>query len=135
MFTYRRELERKGWHRPWLLRLFLVVVGLFVGLLGFVGWSLEKDMGGWEGSDLGHHMVEEDYRAGRVLVRGENNEILFEGTSPEEANAWIESQRNFDFTVPILLLVGAGLLLIAGVGPSLRRPEPKHASPRVGVRA
>lgn len=90
-------------------------------------------MGGWKGSDLGHHMVEEDDQAGRVLVRGENNEILFEGTSMAEANEWIESQRNFDVAVPILLLVGAGLLLIVGVGPSLRRPEPNHAPPPVGV--
>ena len=135
MFTYRREQERKGWHRPWPLRLLFVVVALFVGLLGLVGWSLEKDMGGWDDSGLGHHMVEEDQLANRVLVRGENNEILFEGTNMVEANEWIESQRNFDFTTPILLLVGAALLLIAGIGPSLRRAEPSPVPPRIEVHA
>ena len=133
MFTYRKELERRGWHRPWPVRLVLVVAGLFIGLIGLVGWSLEKDKGGWEGSGLGHHMVEEDQTANRVLIRGENNEILFEGSSLEEANAWIDSQRNFDFTVPILLLTASGLLVIAGIGPSLRKPEPNNSSPRLAV--
>lgn len=118
-FTYRRGLERRRWHRPWLVRVALVALAVFVGLFGFVGWSLEQEKGRWEGGVLsGHFVVEDDGR--NAVVRGERGEVLFEGRI-EQVDRWIESQRHRDFTVPTLLLVGSGVLLAMGLGPSPRK--------------
>ena len=128
MVTYRKELERKGWHRPWPIRVLLVVVGVGLLLGGWVAWDLEQEKGGWEGSGLGHHMIEET--PDRVIVRGEDGAIVFEGSSIQEVEAWIEGQRSRNFTVPILLLAGGAVLLVLGVAPSPRRPEHPNAEPR-----
>jgi hypothetical protein len=133
MVTYRRELERKGWHRNGLVRLVLVVAALFVGLLGYVTWTFEQDKGGWEDSGLGHHMVEAGEVGDPVRVWNENGEIVFEGTSIEEAEAWIESRRSRNFTVPSLLLVGSAVLFLLGVGPSPRKQEPAEPPLAAGV--
>ena len=136
MVTYRKELARKGWHRPVPVRVFAVVAGALLVLLGLVMWTFEQEMGGWEGSGLGHHSVEEDAVTGRALIRGETGEVLFESASIQEANEWVESQRNRNFTVPILVMVAAGLLVVVGVAPSPRKPAmDEPASPRPMVNA
>ena len=104
MVTYRKELERKGWHRPPAIRVLLAVAGVLVVLLGWVMWTFEQEKGGWEGSGLGHFTEEQAGPSDPVIVRGETGEILFEGSTIEEVDAWIESQRNRDFTVPILVI-------------------------------
>lgn len=134
MVTYRRELERKGWHRPFPVRILLLIVGLGLLLAGWVAWDLEQEKGGWEGSGLGHFVVEDDELGDGVLVRGENDEILFEGDSYEDVDEWIESQRNRNFTVPILLLASGALFLVAGIGPSPKRQVLVEAKPHEEVR-
>lgn len=132
MFTYRKELERKGWHRPLPVRVVLVVLALFVGLYGWFEWTMEQDKGGWGDLDIG--MVEEGEFGDRAFVWNEaGDEVIFEGTSIEEVDAWIESQRDRDFTMPMLLLAGSAVLLVVGAAPSPRRPEPRNAPPPVDV--
>ena len=58
MVTYRKELERKGWHRPFLLRIGLIGLGLFIGLLGLFAWSLEQEKGGWIWKGMNQTMVD-----------------------------------------------------------------------------
>lgn len=141
MVTYRRQFERRGWHRPPLLRFVLVVLGVLLGLVGWVAWALEQEKGGWEGTALeGHFTVEEgieDVEEGiyRALVRGEEGEVLFEGSSAEEVDEWIESQRNRDFTVPILMLSASAVLLLGGLGPSPRMPDVGADRPTTEVHA
>lgn len=119
MWTYRRESERKGWwHRPWPVRVLSVLVGVCLVLFGMVLWGLEQEEGGWEGSGLGHHVVGYDELTDEVVVWNEDGEIVFRGTDMGEADAWIESQRSRDFTVPILVMAGGGLLIALGVAPS-----------------
>jgi hypothetical protein len=138
MGTYRKDLERNGWHRPWPLRIVSVVVSVTLLLTGWVAWALEQDKGGWEGTDLGHFTVEEGYdefgSPTHALVRGEGGEVLFESTSVDEVDAWIESQRNRDFTVPILLLAGGIVLLLVGLAPSPRTRDLGEARPREATR-
>ena len=103
-------------------------------LAGWVAWDLEQEKGGWDESGLGHHMVEEDGLTGRARVWNEDGKIVFEGTSIEEVDAWIESQRNRSFVVPVLLFALGAALLALGGGPSPRRPELGNAGPREEVR-
>lgn len=127
MFTYRRHLERRGWHRPWPLRVVLVVLGVVVTLSGWFMWTLEQEKGGWEGSGLGHFVVGDDEQTGRVVVWGEEGEILYEARRSEDVDAWIESQRHRDFTIPAFVIAGGVLLTVVGVAPSLRvKVEPSE---------
>ena len=119
MVTYRRHLERRGWHRPWPLRLILIVLGGFVVVFGLLLWSFEQDKGGWEGTELGHFMVEDS--PGRAVVYGEGGEVLFEGTDIAEVEAWIENQRHRDFTVPFLVITAGAMVVAVGVAPSPKR--------------
>ncbi len=118
MFTYERELERRRRHRPWLLRVVLVVLGLLVTLFGWLMWSLEQEKGGWEDSGLGHFVVGHDVQTGRAVVWGEDGEILYEADTAEDVDAWIESRRSRDFTIPLLVVAGGVLLVVFGVAPS-----------------
>ena len=120
MFTYRKVLERRGWHRSWALRVVLVLLGAFVIMSGWFMWTLEQEKGGWEETDLGHFVVGEDEQTGRAVVWGEGGQILYEARRIEDVDAWIESQRSRDFTVPALVIAGGGLLVVLGVAPSLR---------------
>lgn len=134
MFTYERELERRGWHRAWPLRVVLVVLGSFVVLSGSLMWSLEQEKGGWEGSGLGHFVVGEDEQTGRAVVWGEEGEILFEARRIQDVDAWIESRRNRDFTIPALVIAGGGLLVVLGIAPSLRAKGEPAERRRADVR-
>ena len=119
MVTYRKELERKGWHRPWPVRVMLVVVGVVLVLAGLVAWGLEQEYGG--DPDRPEYVIA--HEAGRpVQVLGEFG-VVFEGTQ-EEVDAWLEEQRGSrDFTVPILLIVGGAVVGVIGIAPSPQEPE------------
>lgn len=141
MVTYRREYERRGWHRPLPVRVVLFSLGVLAGLIGWVAWTMEQEKGGWEGTVLADPFtVEEgieDVEEGtyRALVRSEEGEILFEATSIEEVDAWIESQRSRNFTIPVLLLIGSAVLLVVGLGPSPRKPGVNTDMARTEVHA
>lgn len=117
MITYRKDLARKHWHRPWPVRIGLVVVGLVLLLAGSLGWSLETEYGG--DPDRPEYTIAQDEVAGTVMVIGEGGDVLYESSDLEDAVAFSESTRGSrNYTVPSLVYAGAALLLIAGVSPS-----------------
>ena len=121
VFTYERELEPRRWHRPLLLRVVLLLLGLLVTLSGWLMWTLEQEKGGWEESGLGHFVVGHDVQTGRAVVWGEDGEILYEADTAEDVDAWIESRRSRDFTIPVLVVAFGVVLVVLGVAPSPRR--------------
>lgn len=110
---------RRG--RLWV-RIALTLVGTTFLLVGGFLWAVEQEYGGWEATDLGHHVIAHDEVTGGAQVLGEDGEVLFEATSLEEAEAWVEAQRDRDFGVSILMLAGGAGLVIAGLVPWGRRP-------------
>ena len=126
MFTYRKDLAREHWHRPWPIRVFLVLLALILILAGFVGWALETEYGG--DSERPEYVIGQEPDGAFVL--GENGEVVYEATDIADAEAWVGSQRGSrNFTVPILLYVGGALSLILGVSPSPLRREAEPATP------
>lgn len=130
-FTYRSDLEQRGWHRPWPLRVVLGLVGVPLILAGLVGWALEQEYGGDE--DRKEYVTSQE-ASGPVQVHGESG-VVFEGTQ-EEVDAWLEEQRGSrNFTAPFLLITGGAVLILAGVAPSPKKrttdaTQPPAASAR-----
>ena len=117
MFTYRKDLAKKHWHRPWPLRVLLLLLGLFICLIGAVGWSIENVYGG--DVDRQEYVIGHDAELGRAFVYGEGGEVVYEATNIADAEAYVESQRGGrNYTVPILFWVTGILLLLLAVGPS-----------------
>ena len=116
MFTHEQDVEPRGWHRPRSVRIALVVGGLVALLVGGFMWTLEQEYGGWEGTGLGHHVIAFD-ESGRTTVSTEDGST-HEFASVEEAEAWIEDQRDRDFTASIVVVVVGGLSLVVGLAPS-----------------
>jgi len=82
--------------------------------VGIEAWALETEHGG--DPDSQQYYVSQE--AGKpVQVHGEEG-VVFEGTS-EEVAAWLKAERGSrNYTVPILLLIGGALSILAGVTPS-----------------
>jgi hypothetical protein len=115
-------------------RLGFAFVGVAALLFGLLLWSLEQEYGGWEGSGLGDHMVVgQDETTGMAVVIGDGGEVLFEGSSYEEADAWIDAQRSRDFTVPIVVMSAGAVSVLVAFIPWGRR-EPVEAMPVEGER-
>jgi hypothetical protein len=125
MVTYRKDLARKGWHRSGLVRVLLGLLGVALVFVGTEVWALETEYGG--APDRQDYYVSQE--AGRpVKVYDESGVVVFEGT-PEEVAAWLRIERGArNYTVPILLLVGGALSIVAGVTPS--PPSSNPAPPR-----
>lgn len=122
VFTYRKSLERRGWHRPWSVRVLSVIVGLLLLVAGGVGWALETEYGG--DPDRQEYVIGWDDQLGGAVVLGENNEIVYDATEIADAEAWVQAQRGSrNYAVPVLLFAGSAILLIVGVAPSPRREE------------
>ncbi|MEN8240088.1 MAG: hypothetical protein ABFR53_12915 [Actinomycetota bacterium] len=127
MVTYRKDLAREHWHRPWPVRILLVILGPVMILAGLVGWSLEETYGG--DTNVQEYVIEHDAAAGLARVYGENGEMEFEATSIEDAEAYVDGQRGqHNYAVPILLIVLGALSIIAGIAPSPRRRSPNPAT-------
>ena len=117
MVTYRRDLERKGWHRPWPVRVAAVFLGIPIFLLGMVAWSLEDIYGG---DDDRQEYVTSEEVGGPVRVHDQWG-IVFEGTQ-EEVDAWLAAERGSrNYTVPFVMTALGVLLVLVGVTPSPRR--------------
>jgi hypothetical protein len=76
MVTYRKPLERKGWHRPWPVRVVLVLLGLPLVAWGFAEWALEEEYGG--DPDRPEYVMSHE-AGGPVQVHGKSG-VVFEGT-------------------------------------------------------
>ena len=128
MVTYRKDSARKHWHRPWPIRIALVLLGLVLTFAGLVGWSLEDVYGG--DSNRQEYVIGHDAEIGRAFVYGDGGAVVYESTDIADAEAYVESQRGGrNHTVPILLLTGGALSVIFGISPSPRMREPKPATP------
>ena len=126
MVTYRRDLERKGWHRPWPLRAFLLLLGPALTFLGLVFWSLEETYGGDE--DRKEYIT--FHQAGGPVQVLDGSQVVFEGTQ-EEVDAWLEAERGSrNFTVALVTMAVGALAILAAVAPSpKKRPSDRNAPP------
>lgn len=133
LFT-RRDLTKKGWYRPLLIRIILVVFGLFVLFVGGVLWSLEEEYGGDPGRQ--EYVIAWDDQMGHMVL-GEGGEVVYEATDSADAEAWVEARRGArNFIYSILALAFGGLLIVAGLAPSpARRATRSTARSKVGVGA
>ena len=114
MFTYRKDLSRRGWRRSGSARVVFGLLGLALIFVGVEAWAWEVEYGGDPDSEV-YSVTEGDGEP--VQVYGEDG-LVFEGTS-EEVAAWLRAARGSrNYTVPILLLVSGVLSLLAGVTPS-----------------
>ena len=124
MVTYRKDLSRRGGRRSGLARVVFGLLGLALIFVGVEAWALETEYGG--------DPDREDYSVSEgepVQVYGEDG-LVFEGTS-EEVAAWLRAARGSrNYTVPILLLVGGAISLLAGVTPSPLERDPREGVPR-----
>lgn len=126
MVTYRKDLTRKHWHRPWLVRIALVIVGLVLVLAGSVAWSIEDVYGG--DPDRQEYVVGHDAETGRATVYGEDGAVVHEATDIAGAEAYVSSRRGRrNYTTPILLHAAGALSIIAGISPSPLARELKPA--------
>ena len=126
MVTYRRDKARKHWHRPWLVRVLLVVLGLVFLLAGAVGWSLEDVYGG--DPDRQEYVI--GHEDGRGVVYGQDGAVDFESADIAAAEAYVADQRGSrNYTVPIALFALGGLSIMAGISPSPLRQELRPARP------
>lgn len=103
---------------PGLVRALLVVMGMALGFVGVVAWSLEAEYGAGT-----NHVVETDSASdvGRVYEVDEQTgtqELLFEGTVAE-AEAFAEERRTTgrNFLIPVLLIAGGAGLFAFGIWP------------------
>ena len=127
MVTYRRDLEKKHWHRPWPVRIVFVVMGVVLVLAGLVAWSLEDVYGG--DPNRQEYVIGHEVATGQASVFGENGELVYETVSIADAEAWVEGQRGSrSYTVPVLLIAGGAFAIIAGLSPSPRQKglDPHH---------
>lgn len=132
--TYDRNLEKKGWHRPIPIRIFMVLIGLVLFLAGNVGWDLESIYGG--DPDRQEYVIGWDDELGGAVVLGDNGEIVYEATDIDDAEEWVEGQRGSrDYTVPILLIGGGVVLVLVGVAPSPRKEQTDVGATPIDVNA
>lgn len=126
MVTYRKDRARKHWHRPWLVRILLVIMGLVLLLAGAIGWGLEEVYGG--DSDRQEYVI--GYEDGRGVVYGQDGAVVFESTDLVGAEAYVANQRGSrNYSVPIVLLALVGLAILAGISPSPLKQELRPARP------
>ncbi|MEN8040488.1 MAG: hypothetical protein ABFR95_03200 [Actinomycetota bacterium] len=123
MATYRKDAAREHWHIPWPVRILIAIVGLGMLLLGFVGWALENEYGG--DTDRAEYVIGHDVETGLATVQeGERGEVVYEFSSMQDAEAWVQSQRGpRDYTVPVMLLIGGALMIIVGIAPAPSKRE------------
>lgn len=122
MVTYRKSLEKKGWHRPWPIRLLLLLVGFVLFVLGGVLWELETEYGG--DPDRQEYVIGWDDDLGRTVVLGENGEVVYQASDIADAETWVEAQRGArDYTVQILLFITSALFILAALAPSPRKED------------
>lgn len=140
MVTYKKDLETPGWHRSGPIRATLVVAGILLVLVGMAGWAIETEYGG--DPNQPEYIIGWDNEGGHAFVlEGEEGPLAYEATDLADAEAWIESQRGSrDYLIPILLIVGGSILLVAGIAPSPRRDtrqptQPLHDHPQPTRRA
>ena len=126
MVTYRKNLARKGWRRSGPARVLFGLLGVALVFVGIEAWALETEHGG--DPDSQQYYVSQE--AGKpVQVHGEEG-VVFEGTS-EEVAAWLKAERGSrNYTVPVLLLIGGALSILAGVTPSPLEQDPQPEAPR-----
>lgn len=131
--TYRKDLEKKGWHRPWPVRTVSVFVGLVLFAAGGLGWALETEYGG--DPDRQEYVIGwDDELGGAVVLGGEHGEIVYQATDLDDAEEWVEAQRGArNYAVPILLFAGSALFLLIGLTPSPRKPRIEDEAPPVTV--
>lgn len=130
--TYRKSLEKKGWHRPWPIRILSVILGFGLFYLGAALWALETEYGGDNPSRKEYIVYQEE--GGPVQVQDETG-VVFEGTQ-EEVDQWLESQRGSrNYTVSILLFAASAILAIIGIAPSRRKKEGSDGVTPIEVRA
>jgi hypothetical protein len=126
MVTYRKDLAKKHWHRPWPVRVGLALLGLVLLLAGLVGWELEDVYGG--DPDRQEYVIGDE--PGRAVVLGDDGEVVYESTDIADAEAYVQGERGSrDYAVPILLIAGGVLAIIAAVAPSPVRHEPEPTTP------
>lgn len=120
MVTYRKSLERRGWHRPWPIRILSVFIGLVLLVAGVAIWELETMYGG--DPDRQEYVIGWDDELGGAVVLGENGEIVYHANDIDDAESWVEAQRGGrDYTVPILLFAASAIFVLVGVAPSPRK--------------
>lgn len=116
-FTYRRDQTRRGWYRPLLIRIILVVFGPFVLFVGSVLWSLEEEYGG--DPDRQEYVIGWDDQIGGQVVQCEGGEVVYEAPDSADAEAWVEAQRGArNFIYAALVLAFGALLVLTGIVPS-----------------
>lgn len=131
MVTYRKELAREHWHRPWPIRVLLVLLGVVLIMAGGVAWSLEDVYGG--DSDRQEYVVGHDALTGTATATGEDGTV-YETDSIADAEAYVESQRgSHSYAVPILLLIGGGMAIVVGIAPVPSKREQRHSVPTLGA--
>lgn len=135
MVTYRKSLEKRGWHRPLPIRILSVFIGLVFFVAGGLGWALETEYGG--DPDRQEYVIGwDDELGGAVVLGGERGEVVYQATDISDAEAWVEAQRGSrDYTVPILLYSASAIFVLIGVAPSPRIEESSDAVPPVEVSA
>ena len=120
MVTYRKSIEKKGWHRPWPIRMLSVAVGFGLFHVGAAVWALETEYGG--DPDRQEYVIGWDDESGHAVVVGENDAIVFQATDISDAEAWVEAQRGSrNYTVPIVLFAASAGFVLVGLAPSPRR--------------
>jgi hypothetical protein len=133
MVTYRKNLEKKGWHRPWPIRILSAVIGLILFMAGGLGWALETEYGG--DPDRQEYVIGwDDELGGAVVLGGEHGEVVYEATDLSDAEAWVEAQRGSrNYTVPILLFAVSAVFVAIGVAPSPRKEGTSDSAPPLEV--
>jgi hypothetical protein len=114
--------------RSWIVRILLVLLGLFVVLVGFVVWAVEDEYGS------GTNFLVEHREDGHAIVYAVDEPggqaPVFEGTT-SQAQAYVEQQQagGKNFLVPGLIIAAGAILVVAAVlWPRRRRREPSTAS-------
>ena len=107
------------------VRIGLAVLGVFMGLIGWVAWGFETEYGS-SGTNFGVEVIGNEAKVYDVNEQT-GTRLVFEGTEAE-AMAYSEEQRiaGRNYLVPGLILAGATGLVLVAVVPRSRSSTP-HA--------
>lgn len=123
--TTRPGIERKG-HRA-ARRIGPIVVGVILVLAGAVAWGWETEYGSGRGFSV---EVIGDEATVYDTDGDSGTRLVFEGTEAE-ADAYLEEQRTSgrNYTIPALIMVAGGAVVLVGVWPRRNRDEALEPAP------